>query len=284
MLSLLAAIPYDAFTFGPIPIYGPIQIHSFGLFVAIGLFVTFTFASQYIEKTMGESAEDFQTFGMYLVIIGWISAHVIDVLFYRFDDFTADPLILFEVWGSISSFGGLFGGVLGAWIWHKRYPDKDFLRWCDLAAMTLTFSWFFGRVGCSSVHDHPGAETDFPLAIVFPDGIIRHDLGFYEAIWWFVICAVVLITSRKPRPKGFYLALVPIMYTPVRFSLDFLRVGPELGGDVRYFGLTPAQYFSIIIFCIGLYFLKRIWGQPPVEWTRYRPPVDTDDDAEEDSP
>lgn len=274
MFSVLAAIPYDKFMFGPFELFGPLKIHSFGLFVAIGLLITFTLASRRAEKKMGASGEEVQNFGIYLVVIGWIFAHIFNVIFYEPDKLMEDPLILFKVWGSISSYGGLFGGIFAAWIWRWRHPEKDFLAWCDLAAWGLTFSWFFGRVGCASVHDHPGAPTDFMLGIQFPDGVVRHDLGFYEAIWWFFICMAVLILDRKPRPRGFYLAVVPIMYAPIRFTLDFLRVGPEMGGDIRYFGLTPAQYFSIGIFLVGIYFLTRVMKSEPMEWEEYDPSQD----------
>jgi phosphatidylglycerol:prolipoprotein diacylglycerol transferase len=274
MLSLLASIPYDLFTFGPFEIWGPIKIHSFGLFVAIGLLITFTLASRRGEQKLGVNGEEVQNFGIYLVVIGWCFAHVFNVIFYEPHKIAEDPLILFKVWGSISSYGGLFGGIIAAWIWRWRHPQYDFLAWCDLAAWGLTFSWFFGRVGCASVHDHPGAPTGFFLGIEWPDGVVRHDLGFYEAIWWFFICAAVLWLDRKPRPKGFYLAVIPIMYAPVRFGLDFLRVGPEAGGDIRYFGLTPAQYFSIGIFMVGIYFLTRILKQEPMEWKQYDPSKD----------
>lgn len=286
MLSLLAAIDYDLFTFGPIELPFltdffreqfniPLQIHSFGMFVAIGLLITFTLSARRGEKKMGIDGEDVQNFGIYLIAIGWMFSHVFNVIFYEPDKVMEDPLILLKFWGSISSYGGLFGGIIAAWIWRTRNKDKDFLAWCDLAAWGLTFSWFFGRVGCASVHDHPGAPTDFALAISgwpqFPEAPIRHDLGFYEAIWWFFICATVLYLDRKPRPKGFYLALVPTLYAPARFFFDFLRVGPDQGGDIRYFGLTPAQYFSIGIFAVGLYFWNRVRNQPPMEWKEFDP-------------
>ncbi len=283
-MNLLAAIDYDLFTFGPFEVPGlsalteslfgvPLQIHSFGLFVAIGLLTTFTLCARRGEEKMGVDGEEVQNFGIYLIAIGWMSAHVFNVIFYEPHLIKEDPLVLLKFWGSISSYGGLFGGIIAAWIWRVRNPDKDFLAWCDLGAWGLTFSWFFGRVGCASVHDHPGAPTDFFLAISgwpqFPEAPVRYDLGFLEAIWWFVIVVSVLLLDRKPRPKGFYLAFVPMMYAPVRFTLDFLRVGPDQGGDIRYFGLTPAQYFSIGIFLVGVYFLLRIRNNPPMEWKKF---------------
>ena len=45
--------------------------------------------------------------------------------------------------------------------------------------------------------------------------------------------------SRKSRPDGFYVALLPIVYTPCRFYFDFLRAPVDDGGDIRYAGLTP---------------------------------------------
>lgn len=292
-MSLIAAIPYDLFTFGPfrIPLVSDLvesalnipsfEIHSFGLFVAIGLLTTFTLASRRGEKKLGIDGEEVQNFGLYLIAIGWFFAHFFNVLFYEPHKVLEDPLELFKFWGSISSYGGLFGGIIAAWVWRWRNPGKDFLLWCDLAAWGLTFAWMWGRIGCASVHDHPGAETDFFLAISgWPDGATRHDLGFYEALWWVVICALMLYLDRKPRPKGYYLALVPTLYAPARFMLDFLRVGPEDGGDLRYLpdllpggGWTFAHFSSLAIFAIGLYFWSRIRNAEPIEWTEFAPPT-----------
>ena len=45
-----------------------------------------------------------------------------------------------------------------------------------------------------------------------------------------------------------------MLYAPVRFSLDFLR-STDLGvnrSDIRYLGLTPAQYLAMAMFVGGL--------------------------------
>ena len=46
--------------------------------------------------------------------------------------------------------------------------------------------------------------------------------------------------------------LLPLVYAPVRFFLDFLRAAPLEGGDVRYAGLTPAQWSSVAMVGVGL--------------------------------
>ena len=289
-MSLLAAIPYDAFTFGPfeVPLLSdlvqsmfdvPLKIHSFGLFVAIGLLICFTMAARKGEQKLGLDGEEVQNFGIYLIAIGWMFSHFFNVIFYEPHLIKEDPLILFKFWGSISSYGGLFGGIIAAWIWRIKHREEDFTLWLDLAAWGLTFAWMFGRIGCASVHDDPGAETVFFLAISgWPDGATRHVLGLFEAMWWVVIVAAMLILDRKPRPKGFYIAVVPLMYAPARFSFDFLRVGPEQGGDLRYLteilpggGWTPAQFFSIGIFIAGIYFWNRMRNEPPLVWKQFDP-------------
>ena len=52
----------------------------------------------------------------------------------------------------------------------------------------------------------------------------------------------------------------------VRFCLDYFR---HIDTDVRHFGLTPAQYFSIGIALLGLSILRRRKDIPQIrgEWT-----------------
>jgi hypothetical protein len=56
---------------------------------------------------------------------------------------------------------------------------------------------------------------------------------------------VMLLLDRKARVPGFYPLFLTLAYTPTRFLMDFLR--PE-DTDAHYFGLTPAQYWCVIIF------------------------------------
>lgn len=279
--SLLATLPY--WHFGPWPkepfMLGsiPLQIHSFGLLVALGLLIGIGWLSWRAERKEGISGERIQNFSLFLVFIGWPLSHVFNVIFYEPQVLLDDPLELFRVWGSISSYGGLFGGIIAFAIWTVRNPDVSRLKWGEIGTMGLVIPWFFGRLGCASVHDHPGdLAPDWPLAIAFPatsklPAGPRHDLGFYEAIWWGLILVVMLILDRKPRRRGFYVGLIPVLYAPARFTFDFFRVPVDLGGDARYFGLTPAQYFSLALFALGLYFLYATRNNPVVEWKTYTP-------------
>ena len=58
--------------------------------------------------------------------------------------------------------------------------------------------------------------------------------------------------NRRQRAPGFWFGAYMLIEGIVRFSLDFLRIV-----DVRYFGLTPAQYLSIPLIMIGFFLLRR---------------------------
>ena len=147
-----------------------------------------------------------------------------------------------------------------------------------------------GRVGCFLAHDHPGIETTFFLGVegvcrtAFGDTtMICHDLGLYEAIWACSLIGIVMMLDKKPRFPGFYLAMIPMYYAPIRFSLDYLRTA-----DVRYWGLTPAQYGTMILFSIGFAVFITCRKKTPVriltEESDYIPYETATDTPEENQP
>lgn len=68
----------------------------------------------------------------------------------------------------------------------------------------------------------------------------------------------VVILDRRSRPPGTSVAVLALLYAPVRFLLDFLRQTDLSGADVRYHGLTVAQYGSIVLGGIGISLIIRI--------------------------
>jgi phosphatidylglycerol:prolipoprotein diacylglycerol transferase len=140
------------------------------------------------------------------------------------------------------------------------------LAYLDAIAFVFPAALAIGRFGCALAHDHPGRITTFPLAIslqsdaavdyirgvyqgaglLFPStspAMGFHDLGLYEFLFLtLVVVPLFVVWSRRPRPVGFYLMAFAALYLPVRFCFDMLRVA-----DVRYVGLTPAQWVAALI-------------------------------------
>ncbi|MCA9581863.1 MAG: prolipoprotein diacylglyceryl transferase [Myxococcales bacterium] len=235
-----------------------VAVEPFGILVAIGVLFGEWVAEQF-GKRNGIEPRVVADMVAHVVIGAAFFCYFLNGLFYETDAFMEilrDPRKLFTTYLGLSSYGGFVGAVVGlvVWKWRRR---KSAIVIGDAAAFAFPFGWLFGRTGCFLVHDHPGKVTDFFLAVAdyqvgFPPYQPRHDLGLYEVFWCIGIIATFLYLARERRTSGFYIALLPISYAPVRFFLDFLRAGPADGGDVRYLGFTPGQYGSLLILIAGL--------------------------------
>lgn len=255
---------------------GPVTIAAFGVIVATSVLVGLQVGSRRFSR-LGLDPARGEAMAWWIIIGGFVGAHLFSVLLYFPEKVAANPLVLFKFWEDISSFGGIVGGALALWLFFtRRAADLDARsRWAyvDVAAFVFPISLMIGRAACALAHDHPGTITTVPLAVslaepeaqvfvarVYADAgraaelppantlasLGFHDLGWYELLYLAVVVVpVVLALARQERLRGrhrsgtFLLAFVGL-YMPVRFALDFLRVS-----DVRYAGLTPAQWAAL---------------------------------------
>jgi phosphatidylglycerol:prolipoprotein diacylglycerol transferase len=108
-------------------------------------------------------------------------------------------------------------------------------------------------LGCTVAFDHPGVATTFFLGQRYSDHVVRHNLGFYEALC--IIPIVVIfqwVARRNAGQPGYLVGLLALCYAPVRFLLDFLRID-----DARYFGFTPGQYSAVVLAVAGYFVLRK---------------------------
>ena len=247
-----------------------VPIQPFGVLVATGVLLGTRVAEHQAEKRGIDRAylADFIT---HVIVIGFVSCYFLNGLFYERDalmEILADPRKLFEKWLGLSSFGGFIGAAFAVWVWKKR-RKLPALHLADLCCWVFPLGWIFGRMGCFVVHDHPGAQTTFFLGVENwggQEGVIRHDLGFYEVLFSIVVFAVFWrLRDRRDLPTGFFCAVLPLVYTPFRFGLDFLRATDVSNPDTRYLGLTPGHYASIGFFVFAVLFLMHVRRQGVLE-------------------
>jgi phosphatidylglycerol:prolipoprotein diacylglycerol transferase len=307
----------------PNPFGDPIPIHVFGILVALGVLAGAALARRKAERD-GVHPELVMNLAGWVLIPGFVVAHVFDDLAYRPWLVAEQPWHLFFFWDGISSFGGFAGAIAGAllWRWQRSLPtparaerspfrptigfaievldaavralkarlgigvpkedryEIPGLAFADPIAFAFPLGWMFGRTGCFVVHDHPGRVTDFFLGVEdyevgSPPYQVRHDLGLYEVIWSAAVMLLFLALGRRPRPRGLYCALLPLLYAPVRFGLDFLRATDFSMADPRYFGLTPGHYAAALFLAIGVVVAlgvrKTPWPEIP-RWARWPEP------------
>lgn len=262
---------------------GVATIHGFGILVAIGFITGSWLAAQKAERD-GLDPDVINRVVTWIIAGVFIGGHLGHALFYEPAEHFADPIKFLRVWEGLSSTGGFIGSTILVIIFLRREnarvrrenvtrqekgeplkPPIRLLPYGDTMLFGLTLGWFFGRMGCFAAHDHPGMPTEFWLGVygMCPDQPITvacHDIGLYEAIWSGAMFLLFLFLDRKPRFQGFYIGLLCAVYGPFRLFLDSMR-HPDI--DTRYFGLTPAQYGSVVIGLIGVYLLVRFRNTTP---------------------
>ena len=267
---------------------GPITVYAFGVIVARSVWAGLVIGKRRFER-QGLDVDLGERMSWWAIAGGFLGAHLFAVFFYFPGELLRSPVMLLRFWENISSFGGMLGGFVGILLFFRfRMPalaPRLRLAYLDVAAFVFPLSLMIGRAACSLAHDHPGSITRFSLAISLerpearayigrvyenagrlrelpPESVLSgmgfHDLGWYEFLFLAVVVVpVTLSMSRSPRKPGFFLGLFALLYAPVRFGLDFLRVS-----DARYVGLTPAQFASAVMLVIALATLQRWRGVP----------------------
>jgi len=243
----------------------PPSIKPFGTLVAFGVYLGSVLAMRH-GKQRGIPEQKLSEFIFWVVGLGFVGGHMLDAVFYHPQHLLKDPLYLFMLWDGLSSYGGFIGAVLGALAWRASRRQRV-LPMCEVINSAFPLAWVFGRMGCASVHDHPGhlSEAWFALRWPMDHGAGRLDLGFMEMVLTIPLAVAFLVLwRRKPvRPLGFYTGWMCVAYAPVRFVLDFFREREGdtalAGGDPRYGGLTPAQWACFGLLALGLWFLRKAY-------------------------
>ena len=242
-------LPYPAVP--PLELTEGVVLYAFDVCVAVAVMVG-VWLGERRAQAVGLDRRVVLDASLWAVIPGFIVSHLYSLLLYFPERVAADPWVLLNIFGEMSSFGGFIGGTCGviAYFHLKKIP---FWPYSDPLAFGFTIAWVFGRLGCTLAFDHPGALTDFALAMPYPgtedlSAGVRHNLGFYEMLWALAISAVFLWRYRRPHFAGWHLVVFLLSYTPIRFGWDFLRAV-----DRRYLGLTPGQYAALALAAIGLW-------------------------------
>ncbi len=257
-----------------IPGLGNLPVDPWATLVMIGFVVGLEIGRARTIR-LGLDVRDYVDGAVFTVAMGFVVGHIFTVLFYFPERLQTDGIwAILRIWQGFSSTGGLIGAVLGANLFYRVIRPGPLGRYLDMITYGFPFAWFFGRMGCASVHDHIGRKTDFFLGMRFPPGHyaegVRHELGLYEALYMIPVSALFWYLGRKDRPPGFFVGVFLIAYVPLRFGLDFLRNTDLATQDARYWGLTPAQYGMTAILVGALIWLWRLRGQQfvPVDLIR----------------
>ena len=242
----------------PDPIF--LNIHMYGVMMAVGILLAFTVLSFYAKKlNISEKLTDFIFFnGIASIAVGLGSA----ALFQAVYNYIENPRAGFHFNGDITFIGGLIGGsvffLIVYFILRPRLSGR-LTEALSIIPCMITVGHACGRVGCFFAGCCYGKITDSFFGVLFPGHFYKvHPTQLYEAIFLFIlfgVCSYLLLKKNFRHNMSLYL----VAYGIFRFCLEFLR-GDSRGELVA--GISPSQFWSLcmVVLGIAIYFpLQRIF-------------------------
>lgn len=252
-------MPY--FCFDKIVI-GPITLYVWGFFLTLALLVSYLFVLRQAKK-QGIGSGFIHGLAIWIFLGTVIGARLGYILQFP-SKYFSQPLEILKIWqGGSASFGGVFGILIAGFLYFKL-KKKLFLFFpiADLTVLIVPISIVIGRIGCSLINDHQGAETSLPWGIIWPDGIIRHPVAEYLIISALIIFFILRFLRSRLKKDGQLFFSFLFLYFFSRFFLDFTRSTGTPLSDPHFWGLSTVQWLSLvvipgIIIVKGRYFKKK---------------------------
>lgn len=253
---------------------GPLTARWYGIAYVIGFLAAI--AIIYVVGKRWKIKFDFDSLCIVLLaaMIGIIvGARLGYVLFYNFDMYAADPLLIFQFnRGGMSFHGGCAGALIAA-IVAARIVGVPYLTLVDLAMIGVPIGLFCGRCANFVNGELWGAPTDLPWGVVFGGSAgsePRHPSQLYEALLEGVLLFCVLFVLSRKRPplsQGSYTGVFLLGYGICRFLIEFVRQPDAQIGYLWGGWLTMGQVLSAPLIIAGIalliyaYKTKRPQGQ-----------------------
>lgn len=238
---------------------GAIDFYWYGMMYVIG-FVSFWVlslrrAANPASGIRPEQVGDMLFYGIIGVIVGGRMGYI---LFYQFERFMADWTVLLRIWeGGMSFHGGVLGVLLALWLFARK-QKQSFLKTIDFCIPPIPIGLCAGRIGNFINGELWGRPSDLPWAMVFPhvDALPRHPSQLYEAVLEGLFLFVVLwIYASKPHPYGRVAGWFAILYSGVRFLVEFTRAPDPHLQFIAWDWLTMGQLLSVPLCAAGILLL-----------------------------
>ncbi len=244
--------------------FGPLTIHTYGLFVAIGFLVGLTIAVRQARKE-GISSQKIVDLGFYILLAAIIGSRLFFV-FINPSYYMSNPLDIFKIWeGGLVFYGGVLL-VIPTFIWYVKRNDLGLWKTADIFAPSIAIGHAFGRIGCICAGCCYGKIAEsLPWSIIFtnpeclaPLNVPLHPTQLYEVVGE-AVNFLILITLRKYKSFNGQLFLTYILiYSVLRFANEFFRGDVSRGYIIDNFSI--AQGISILMFLgavIGFFVLRK---------------------------
>ena len=240
------------------------NIATYGLIIFIGIFIGSIISLFYFTKFFSIKKEDVFYCILYAVIglgIGAKLLYIITNIPFLIENY--QTLDLYDTFlqmlkGGFVFYGGLIGGILGVFIYSKQFKIS-FKELLLILLPVVPLIHGIGRIGCLcagccyGMEYHGFGAITFHNSLLAPNDIPLFPMQIVEAICNFIIFIILLVTYKKFLGTYKTVGLYLVLYSIVRFTLEFFR-GDLIRGI--YFSLSTSQWISIVLFIVGL----GLWG------------------------
>ena len=231
---------------------GPLLITWHGVFSVLGIIAAARLGFWLLERNGVELKGGGGDGLAWMVIVGLIGAR----LLYVWENFrifaNGQILRMFALTeGGISQWGGLFGAMLGAFIWARR-SKFSYWKMVDAGGPAAMIGLAIGRIGDVINGEHHGTPTTLPWGVEYVNpntlgepGRIVHPEVAYEMVLCLAILAAILPFHerlKKRLPDGALGLIYFGIYAAGRFLLSFMRTDPSV-----FLGLRQAQIASALM-------------------------------------
>lgn len=219
---------------------GSIDVLWYGVLFATGLALAGIWIYRRFREN-GMSDDDFEEFLIWAFLGMFLGCRLGHCLFYQWDYYShhivemllpiqqmADGSWKFTGYHGLASHGGAVGMVVAMVIfWFRRRRNLWVVM--DIVAIGACLAGGFIRLGNLMNSEIVGIQTSVPWAFVFEkvDALPRHPAQLYEAIYYFVLFAVIALVYKKIRyekvREGFYFGVMAVGIFLFRFLIEFLK-------------------------------------------------------------
>ena len=229
---------------------GPLTIHTYGLFVALG-FVAGIAVTIWLGKSHGMTPQQIMDMGFIIILSGIIGSRLAYILM-NFSFYKGNPVEMIRLWNGGLVFSGGLIAVVFAMIWYARHHGLNILEIGDLWSPAAAIGQSLGRVGCFMAGCCYGRPTDIPWSVTFTNpkslallNIPIHPAQLYSSLLNLIIFIALLILTFKKTFKGQVFLWFLILHSTARLLLERFR------GDDRGFILgtnwTTTQLMASLI-------------------------------------
>ncbi|MFH1491540.1 MAG: prolipoprotein diacylglyceryl transferase [Pseudomonadota bacterium] len=229
---------------------GPLTIHTYGLFVAMG-FTAGLLVTVKIGKDQGVSPQQVMDMA-FIIILGAIIGSRLAFVLMNFSSYKAYPLDILKIWEGGLVFSGGLVAVLICMVWYLRRNALSYWAAGDLWAPGLAIGQGIGRIGCLMAGCCYGRPAEVPWHVTFtspdalaPLNIPLHPTQVYAALSGLVIFLVLMFLRKRKKFEGQIFVWFLILHSTGRLLIERFRGDDR--GLIPGAGMTTTQLIALLV-------------------------------------